>query len=354
MTAHPTPACMRPLKAISFLRMSGPGVLLCLLVSGLAIVLEGAETHLLGKAWLESLNLALLLGVLIRAIKTPGPIWTGGIRLCARPLLNVAIVCLGASFSLHTVFSAGPALLLGVMGIVLFSVVFTLLIGRAMGLPTHQLLLVACGNAICGNSAIMAAAPVIGAKEEDIGTTIAFTAAGGLVVVLGLPLLAPALLGNPNAQGVLAGLTVYAVPQVVAAAAPFGQTALHVGTLVKLMRVLMLGPVCLALAVFCAKPSQTRQATTHGASIPRLVPWYIAGFAAMMTARSCNLVPDAALTPLSTTATCLTTMAMAALGLSVELRSVLHAGRPLALSVFFSLLGLVGASLILVRLLFGA
>ena len=74
----------------------------------------------------------------------------------------------------------------------------------------------------------------------------------------------------------------------------------------------------------------------------------------MMTARSCNLVPDAALTPLSTTATCLTTMAMAALGLSVELRSVLHAGRPLALSVFFSLLGLVGASLILVRLLFGA
>lgn len=354
MTAQPAPACIHPLKPVGFLRASGPGVLLCLLVSVLAIVLEGAETHLLGKAWLESLNLALLLGVLIRAVRTPGPIWAGGIRLCARTLLNVAIVCLGASFSLHAVFCAGPALLMGVMGIVLFSMVFTLLIGRATGLPTHQLLLIACGNAICGNSAIMAAAPVIGAKEEDIGTTIAFTAAGGLVVVLGLPLLAPALLSSPNAQGVLAGLTVYAVPQVVAAATPFGQPALHVGTLVKLMRVLMLGPVCLALAVFCAKQSQTRQDTMRGASFTRLVPWYITGFAAMMTARSCDLVPDIALAPLSTTATCLTTMAMAALGLSVELRAVLHAGRPLALSVFLSLLGLVGASLILVRLLFGA
>ncbi|MDE7546878.1 putative sulfate exporter family transporter [Acetobacter fabarum] len=354
MTAQPDPGCILPLKTVGFLRTSLPGVLLCLLVSGLAIVLERAETHLLGKTWLESLNLALLLGVFIRAVRTPDPIWTGGIRLCARTLLNVAIVCLGASFSLHAVFCAGPLLLVGVMGIVSFSMAFTVLFGRATGLPTHQLVLVACGNAICGNSAIMAAAPAIGAREEDIGTTIAFTAAGGLVVVLGLPLLAPVLLNTPNAQGALAGLTVYAVPQVIAAAAPFGQTALHIGTLVKLMRVLMLGPVCLTLAVFYAKQSQNRQDTRRGVPLTRLVPWYIIGFAAMMTARSLNLMPDTALAPLSNTATCLTTMAMAALGLSVELRTVLHAGRPLALSVLFSLLGLIGASLILVRLLFEA
>ena len=49
--------------------------------------------------------------------------------------------------------------------------------------------------------------------------------------------------------GALAGLTVYAVPQVLAATAPLGATALQVGTLVKLVRVLMLGPVCFGLSL---------------------------------------------------------------------------------------------------------
>ena len=53
--------------------------------------------------------------------------------------------------------------------------------------------------------------------------------------------------------GALAGLTVYAVPQVIAAAAPFGPKAVQIGTLVKLIRVLMLGPVCLVLSLVTPK-----------------------------------------------------------------------------------------------------
>ena len=51
----------------------------------------------------------------------------------------------------------------------------------------------------------------------------------------------------------LAGLTVYAVPQVLAATAPVGLVAVHVGTLVKLVRVLMLGPVVLALSLVASR-----------------------------------------------------------------------------------------------------
>ena len=53
--------------------------------------------------------------------------------------------------------------------------------------------LVACGNSICGNSAIAAVAPVIGATAKDIVASIAFTAVLGVVVVLCLPLLVPVL-----------------------------------------------------------------------------------------------------------------------------------------------------------------
>ena len=53
--------------------------------------------------------------------------------------------------------------------------------------------LVASGNAICGNSAIAAVAPIIGATAREVASAIAFTAVLGVAVVLALPLLIPAL-----------------------------------------------------------------------------------------------------------------------------------------------------------------
>ena len=48
---------------------------------------------------------------------------------------------------------------------------------------------------------------------------------------------------------VLAGLTVYAAPPVLAATLPIGALSNQVGTVVKLVRVLMLGPVVLGLSL---------------------------------------------------------------------------------------------------------
>ncbi len=70
-----------------------------------------------------------------------------------------------------------------------------------------------------------------------------------VLVVLGLPLLVPVLHLSDLQYGTLAGLTVYAVPQVLAATVPVSLFSAHIGTLVKLVRVLMLGPVILVLSV---------------------------------------------------------------------------------------------------------
>src|SRR5690606_31975522 len=116
-------------------------------------------------------------------------------------------------------------------------------------------LLIACGNAICGNSAIAAVAPVIRAEREQVASAIAFTAVLGVVAVLGLPLLIAPLALSDTEYGVLAGLTVYAVPQVIAAAFPVSVAAGQMATLVKLARVLLLGPVVLLLALLHRQPS---------------------------------------------------------------------------------------------------
>ena len=122
-------------------------------------------------------------------------------------------------------------------------------LGRLLGLPHRMATLVACGNSICGNSAIAAVAPVIGADGDDVAAAIAFTAVLGVAAVLGLPLLGGELGMGVLSFGAFAGLTVYAVPQVLAAAAPMGVVAVQFGTLVKLVRVLMLGPVCFVLSI---------------------------------------------------------------------------------------------------------
>ena len=216
--------------------------------------------------------------------------------------------------------------------------------------------LIACGNAICGNSAIAAVAPVIDADAKDVSAAIAFTAVLGVVVVLTLPLLGAVLQMTDVRYGVLAGLTVYAVPQVLAATLPVGAVAAQAGTLIKLVRVLMLGPVCLALAVIVAVRGGRADGGVAGA-VPRrmplrhLLPWFIVGFLLMMGARSLGLIPLAALPALGWATTALTVLAMAALGLSTDARAVARSGPRIAAVVTLSLLALIGLALGLIGLL---
>jgi uncharacterized integral membrane protein (TIGR00698 family) len=339
-----------------------PGLMLCIGVTLTAMALERGETAIFGRAWLEALVLAILVGTAIRTVRPPTERWFAGITFSAKTLLEIAVVLLGGSISAQTLVSAGPGLLAGIAGVVVLAIAASYGLGRALGLPHRMAVLVACGNSICGNSAIAAVAPVIGADGEDIAASIAFTAVLGVVVVLILPLLAPLLSLSGMQFGVFAGLTVYAVPQVLAATAPVGLAAIHMGTLVKLVRVLMLGPVVLGLSLLTRRlRDEADETAPHvtagerpaaGALAPhKMVPWFIIGFLALAALRSMNVVPHAALVPIATVANLLTIVSMAALGLSTDLKVVARAGGRVSAAVTLSLLVLGGISLGVIRLL---
>ncbi|USI74933.1 YeiH family protein [Sphingomonas morindae] len=348
--AAPVRSDARP-APLSALRALLPGLLLCLIVTLFAYGLAAAEQWLFGRAWLEALVLAILLGTLIRTGWAPDARFSAGIGFSAKILLEVAVVLLGASASVASLVAAGPALLLGIAALVAVAILASFVLGRLLGLAPRMALLVACGNAICGNSAIAAVAPVIGAEGEDVAASIGFTAVLGVGVVLGLPLLG-AMLGLAGMRyGMLAGLTVYAVPQVIAAAAPLGATAVQAGTLVKLVRVLMLGPVCLLLALLAPRLGATGANPGPRPRLGQLVPWFILGFLLLLGLRSADLVPHTALAPIARSATLLTTVSMAGLGLGVDLRAVTGAGGRVTLAVALSLAVLIGLALALIRLL---
>lgn len=331
------------------IRMSRvPGLALCGFVAAAAYGLQQLELSASGRTWIEALVLAILIGAAIRTVWTPGERWKPGIEFSAKLLLEVAVVLLGASVSAATILSAGWPLLISIFAIVGGAIMLSFGIGCALGLSRRLAILVACGNSICGNSAIAAVAPVIGADGDDVASSIAFTAVLGVVVVLTLPLIGAILNMTQVAYGALAGLTVYAVPQVIAAAAPMGAKAVQIGTLVKLIRVLMLGPVCLVLSLVTAAGERTRQ---ERPSLHRLVPWFIIGFLVVVVLRSTGFIPAWALAPIGGAATVLTVISMAALGLGVDVRTVSRAGGPVTITVILSLLALGSMSFALIRLL---
>lgn len=336
---------------VDYLTRLVPGIMLCIAITIAAFALQAIEVHFVGQPYLEALVLAILVGVAVRTAWTPGPRWTPGIAFSAKFVLEIAIVMLGAAVSAATIVALGPVLIFGIAGIVAISIALSYAVCRAVGLPLRMSVLIACGNSICGNSAIAAVAPIIGADSSDIAASISFTAVLGVAVVLGLPLLVPILQLSLTQYGALAGLTVYAVPQVLAATLPIGELSNQVGTVVKLVRVLMLGPVVLGFSLFATR-LRSESAKVPGKRrrlrLTEFVPWFIIGFLLVLIARSLGLVPQSLLTPLTRTAALLTTVAMGALGLGVDVRVVAHTGVRVTLAITASLilLGLMSYALI--------
>ena len=332
-----------------------PGIGLCAAITAVAMAAQALEERATGHPYVEALVLAILLGIAVRTAWTPDGRFRTGIAFSAKQLLEVAVVLLGASLSLGAILASGPALLAGIVGTVVIGIAASVAICRALGLPARMAILVACGNAICGNSAIAAVAPVIGAEPKDIAAAIAFTAVLGVLMVLGLPLFVPLAGLSDNQYGVLAGLTVYAVPQVLAATVPVSLLSTQVGTLVKLVRVLMLGPVVVAFSLIAPRlpqaPDSAASQTPARPGLTKLVPWFILGFLALATLRSLGLVPDAAVKPLTQLAGVLTILSMAALGLGVDVRVLARVGGRVTLAVTASLAVLVAVSLCLIHAL---
>ncbi|WP_338831270.1 YeiH family protein [Bradyrhizobium sp. 27S5] len=336
-----------------------PGILLCGVVTVISLGVQAVEERVFDHPYIEALVVAILLGMAVRTAWEPSERWRSGIAFSAKQLLEVAVMLLGASISFAAIMASGYVLIGAIAVTVVIMLAVSYGLSRLLGLKTKLAILIACGNSICGNSAIAAVAPVIGADGDDIASSISFTAILGVLMVLGLPLLIPLLKLTATQYGILAGLTVYAVPQVLAATVPAGIVSTQIGTLVKLVRVLMLGPIVVGLSLFVArrrkadtaKTGTAKAGNTKTASISpfKLVPWFIIGFLVLAALRSFQLVPDIAIAPVTKTAVILTVVSMAALGLGVDVRVLSTVGGRVTAAVTLSLLLLLGLSIGLVH-----
>src|ERR1700733_16125215 len=170
-----------------------PGIGLIVVIPAVSVGVQYLEERVFSHPYLEALVIAIVLGMAIRTAWEPDSRWRAGIAFSAKQLLETAVVLLGATISYSAIAASGLSLIAAIVGTVAVILAASYGIGRLLGLPVRLSILVACGNSVCGNSAIAAIAPVIGADGDDIVSSISFTAVLGVVVVLGLPLLVPIL-----------------------------------------------------------------------------------------------------------------------------------------------------------------
>lgn len=326
-----------------------PGVLAAAVIASVAFALAQLQVVTIGHALLDPLVIGLVIGLLVRAAWIPSARLEAGITFAGKQLLEFAIVVLGITLNLGALVDAGWKILASVLLLVSMTLLIGITLGRSMGLNTRLATLVAVGNAICGNSAIAAVAPVIRARREEIAAAIALTAVLGVGVVLLLPLLVPLLGLTYERYGVIAGLSVYAVPQVLAATLSVSATSGQIASLVKLTRVMMLGPVVAFFAWMYRD-----KGTTATAKLPmsKFLPWFVIGFFLFAILRTAGLIPSAIIDPAKDVSRILTAVAMAGLGLGVDIRAVRQFGGTVV-NVVLILTGLLVLSALTVTTVLG-
>ena len=195
-------------------------------------------------------------------------------------LLAWSIIGLGAGMNLMSIYHVGLA---GV-GYTIIGIILTLTLGLALGKylrSTHDTSwLISIGTAICGGSAIAAAAPVLNARSQDIAVALVIVFALNALALVVFPVVGGALDMTQNQFGLWSALAIHDTSSVVGATMQYGSESLEIGTTIKLARALWIIPVTMGLGIYMG-----RVKASAGATKPKY-PWFILGFvliAAVMT-----------------------------------------------------------------------
>ncbi|GGP86576.1 membrane protein [Streptomyces virginiae] len=274
------------------------------------------------------LTASVVLGIAVAHIPGPRTFVRGaaraGLSLAGRRLMRIGIVLLGLGLGLDQVLRLGWATVAMVVGVVAATFFGTLWLGRRLGLPGDQPLLIATGYSICGASAIGAVSEVSGSDEEDVAASVALVTLCGTLAIAVLPLLQDPLTLSDPAFGRWVGAGVHDVGQVVATAQTAGPDALGEAVLVKLMRVALLAPLVAAVA-FSVR-ARRRGVRTSSGRRPAPVPLFVAGFLAAAALRATGVLPDVALEWAHTTQEALLAAALFGLGSAVHLPTLARTG----------------------------
>jgi len=281
---------------------------------------------------LGSIAIAILLGFIINSLfSNKLKLFDEGISFSEKTVLSAAIILLGAHLDVKILSFLSFYNVLFIILVIILSIVVCFLIGRAFGVSKDLSILLGIGNAICGSSAIAGSSKILNAKKEEIGISIAIINGLGAICILILPLFLLNIFPNFTNQqyGLIIGSTVQAFGQVTATGFLINQEVGEFATIIKMIRILMLGPFLILLNFILAKNNHNKKSTML------YIPKFIIGFILLSFLVSFNIIPEQFLIVIKKISKILLTIAMAGIGLKISFISIFRFGlKPFLIALF--------------------
>jgi uncharacterized integral membrane protein (TIGR00698 family) len=348
--APPSPASPAAAAStrLATLRQIAPG----LSITAIAVAVSWAVNT--AAPTISPLTCSVILGALAANLRLLPRRARAGLGFAGKRLMRLGIVLLGLKLALSDVSALGWQTLVVTVLVVLLTFLGTQWLGRRLGLPGDQPLLIATGFSICGASAVAAMNSVTDSDDDDVLTSVALVTLCGTLAIIVLPLLHHPLGLGDIQFGRWVGASVHDVGQVVATAQTAGPAALDQAVIVKLMRIAMLAPLVTTVALArrrraahraaqaaadaatAGTPGAVAAGTTGVAATkrPPLVPLFVLGFLAMVAVRSIGIVDTHQVNLSQDLSNLLLSAGLFALGTGVDVpRLARTGGRALALGL---------------------
>lgn len=271
-----------------------------------------------------SVTIAIILGVLVGNIIFNNEAGATGGLFAEKQLLPIAITLLGVELQLMTLVALGPvaAVIIGIS--IATSIFVSVRIGKILGYSPSFSILMGAGNGICGSSAVAATSIAIDAEEADTGISISVVNLLGTLGIFLIPFVIRILSLSDLQGGLLVGGTLQAFGQVVAAGFSVNDEVGNIATVVKMGRVLMLGPVVVLIGTWMQSKINLAKGEKSKARVK--IPRFILGFFVMSIIASLNILPANILLIITTLGKYLLVVAMAGIGMRIHLKTLFRSG----------------------------
>jgi uncharacterized integral membrane protein (TIGR00698 family) len=198
---------------------------------------------------------------------------------CARFVLKMGVIMLGARYSFAELAKLGAYSVFLVGFFVLGTVFLVLWLGNLFKQPKSMTGVLSAGMGVCGVSATVAVAPVVKAKSAEMAYTIGTILSFGIVCMFVFPTIGKLAGMSPVQFGAWAGTGILNSAQVAAAALAFNAVdieTLKVAEIFNITRVLFLPIIVLVLATWFGK--ETGQKLSFKSVVIDKFPVFIIGF----------------------------------------------------------------------------
>lgn len=315
-------------KFLDYVKGILPGLLVSIAVAFVGILLAKFVPKL------GAGTISIFLGMFVGNLFLNQEVFQKGYKFSETDILSYSIVLLGATLSIGTLLELGIGGFVFIILQMAITVIGSIYIGKKLGFSENFRFLMASGNAVCGSSAIAATAPVIEADDKEKGIAITIVNITGIVLMFILPLIAKALFHAETMQtGALIGGTLQSVGQVAASGAMVGEEVKDMAMIFKILRVVLLVVVVFVFGHLKQKSNGeiVKEEVTEIEKKKVKIPWYVIGFFVTCALFSLKIIPVNVSHVCKTISNNLEIIALAAIGLRVNVRELLKQGKAVSL-----------------------